>query len=61
MIACLLLLVTYIVFPAFPALGFLAACGAVWSASYWDSTAGEGVELIFFYGAIAGLLLAFLG
>ena len=58
MIAFSLLLLAGFLFPSSPVLGAVALAFAFWAATYWSATIGEGLEMIVFYGALAGCITA---
>jgi hypothetical protein len=60
MVALLLLVLTYILFPAFPGFAILTASAAVWGAKSWSGTGQDVVELVFFWGALIGCLMVWL-
>ena len=60
MISFLLLVLMFISFPTMPAIAGIALAGAAYSAMHWRVGYDDLIEMIFFYGAIAGCLVAFL-
>jgi len=56
MITLLLMFVVFISLPTMPGIAGLALLGAAYSASTWKGGYGDALEVIFFYGAIAGCL-----
>jgi hypothetical protein len=58
--AFILLLFSVAGFFAFPVLGGLGVLFAFWWASHWKVTVWDTVELIVFYGAVAGILVPYL-
>jgi len=57
MIAFLLLLLGFSLLPAYPVFSLVAVSGAFWSASYWKADVGGVLEMVVFYGAVAGCLI----
>lgn len=58
MLAVIFLIVAFIFFPASPVIAALALAGAFWAAKYWKADVGETLEMVVFYGAIIGCLVA---
>jgi ABC-type phosphate transport system permease subunit len=61
MLAVLLLILVFILFPAYPVFAALALSGAFWSAYHWKADVGETLELFVFYGALIGCLVSWFG
>jgi len=53
----LLLMAGVLIFPLQPAVGFLMAAGAIGASSLLPASTGEALELVVFYGALAGILI----
>jgi hypothetical protein len=61
MLAFLLLLLAFMLLPAYPVFAALAVWGAFSSAKHWKPGKGEQLELVVFYGALIGCLLVWFG
>ncbi len=61
MTAVILLFGAFLLLWFSPFLAALALSGAFYAASWWKDTHGEGLALIVFWGAVAGVICAFLG
>lgn len=55
-----LLAFSVLIFPEWPAVALLTGAGAFLWASVREPSLGQGLELVVFYGAVAGVLIAFL-
>lgn len=61
MLAVMLLIVTFILWPYQPFLGALALWGAASAAKSWTGEGLDVIELVVFYGALAGCLVVWFG
>lgn len=61
MIATCLLLLTFILAPVSIVLSAVTLSAAFYAATFWKVGASEVLELIVFYGAIAGVVVSFVG
>lgn len=61
MLGVMLLIVTYIAWPYQPVIGALALWGAACASKSWTGAGEDAIELIVFYGALAGCLVVWFG
>lgn len=61
MLALICLAAVYLLFPAQPVIAALALLAALWLATKWPVGYSDVFELLIFYGALTGCVVAYTG
>lgn len=61
MLSFFLMLVAGVLFPVMPGFALILGCIAVWGAMSWTGRGEDVLELVVFYGALAGCCVVWFG